>query len=106
VGRYNTDDSRVPHTCPLINEVIDAVKSVEWNDEDYYNEKDLVDTLEQIRSANGNLRDWGCDKNQEIHDLNDEIDDLKTEIRRLTEQLDEVNQEVIELQEQIDEYNQ
>ena len=102
MGRYSHDDSRVPQTCPLINEVIDAVKSVEWEENNWYDEKGLVDILEQIRKHNGDLRDWGSEKNHEIHDLNEEVNDLQEEIRRLTEQLTEVNYEITELNEIID----
>jgi septal ring factor EnvC (AmiA/AmiB activator) len=106
MGRYSYDDSRIPQTCPLINEIIDAVKSVDWKKDDWHDEKGLLDIIEQIRKHNGDLRDWGSDKNQEIHDLNEELNDLRNEVRHLTEQLVEVNHEVKELNEMIDNLTQ
>ena len=50
MSRYH-DNSNVPHTCPKIDEVISAIKSVEWTDEDYWDEKGLVDIMEDIRKS-------------------------------------------------------
>lgn len=82
----------------MINDVIATMDSVAWNMEDE-NEAELSERfsqiksiMEDIRSANLELRTWGNDlhiENEELekenNNLHDIITDLKQEIHELTE---------------------
>jgi len=45
----------IPHTCPAIDELISAVKSVNWHDT-YWEQEYLIAQLEKLRTANSKLR--------------------------------------------------
>lgn len=83
--------SRAPvkNTCPDIDKVIDCVTGARDN---LYG---LERTMEQLRSDNSALRDWGNDEanrvdelESEQEELRNEIDELKREIERLNSQLE------------------
>jgi uncharacterized protein YoxC len=98
------DNAPVPHTCPMIDEIISAIDSVDW-EETYCTKKDLIETMEKIRKANDSLRSWGNDKHieceqlekdikykdREIEGLVDEVKDLKHEVSKLEDELSEVS---------------
>lgn len=70
----------VGHTCPMIDEIISAIESVDWDDT-YWTKNDLIDTMEKIRTANGTLRDWGNEKCKECEELEKEIEYLQKDIK-------------------------
>ena len=107
MGKYREP---IKYTCPDIDSVIewidDAIKSCDSksdlenytyeeriNDVKYYL-RGCFDKLEELRSANSTLRDWGNDINNELEEvekerdealdkvanLEDEIEDLKTQL--------------------------
>lgn len=85
----------VKQTCPDINRVIKWVKSAmseakagmdydEATDDIKYSFNEIIsqlegveDMLEDLRSANSSLRDWGDDCEAEIEQLKEEIADLE-----------------------------
>jgi chromosome segregation ATPase len=105
----------VEHTCPIIDRVKRSIKDAKSlcksrinniDDaisilSDIVSELDLDSDLEEIRSANSALRDWGYDKCKEVDECNNEISDLLDEIESLKTQLQENNEEINELQIQI-----
>lgn len=111
--RYR-DNAPVPHTCPKINDVIDFIKSIDWDLEDEdeanfaYEAKNALNVMEEIRSANDALRTWGnelCQEKDDLEgerdDLNKIIEDLQSEKARLQSELDELTDEVNTLQDYI-----
>jgi len=74
------DKSPVPHTCPMIDEVISAIDSVDW-EATYWTKNNLIETMEKIRSANDSLRNWGNEKCDEVAELEDKITDLEKDIK-------------------------
>ncbi len=66
----------IGHTCPIIDEVISAIRAANWDDT-YWGERDLIRSMEKIRDANGTLRDWGNELVLEIEMLNIEINKLQ-----------------------------
>ena len=57
-----TDNSNVPHTCPKIDTVIDFLENAEYHleqDTFYIKIDEMVNIMEQIRTANIDLRVFG-----------------------------------------------
>lgn len=110
MGRYH-DNSGIANTCPLINEVIGFI---EGQDEDTTAEekRNILNTLEQVRSMNLSLRDWGNEESrlkeegeESICDLEKQISELEKEIDSLKYQLDLSEKRVEELEYKINEIN-
>lgn len=85
----------IQNTCPSIDEVIkklDQIKS--WaNDILYY--CDLAESeIEELRQANGDLRDWGNDEAKRVDDLEEKINELELKIEDLSEQFNNVEQDL------------
>lgn len=74
------DNAPVGHTCPMIDEVISAIKSVNWDENNYWDESRLVEIMEKIRSANDSLRTWGNDLCYERDELENYAEDLKRQL--------------------------
>lgn len=79
------DHTGVSHTCPLIDNAIAA--------------------LEDVRSANIELRDFGNEKAEEVLELeltisarDSKIDELEYEIRDLKSEIESLNDQITELQ--------
>jgi chromosome segregation ATPase len=119
MGRY-TDNAPIRHTCPIIDNVIGKMESAKYEAEcisehseedssEYANTIrgeliDAINEIEDVRSANSELRAWGneeCNRAEEaegerdeaIRDkeyLQEEIDELKAKIEELETQLSEV----------------
>lgn len=75
----NRDNSGIENTCPKIDEVISAIESVNWDESSYWDEKILKETMEKIRKANSDLREWGNQMCRERDELQDQLDDLEKE---------------------------
>lgn len=84
MARYR-DYSDVPNTCPLIDEVISAINSVDWGEDNYWDAKTVVEIMEKIRKANSELREWGNALYREKDELEDEVKSLKNELERHVE---------------------
>ena len=91
------DNAPVPHTCPMIDRVIYAINSVEWED-NYWSKDDLIDLMEDIRSANSTLRNWGNEKHLECNELEDKIYDLENDLKYKAEEIETLNNEINELE--------
>ena len=94
------DNAPVPHTCPMIDEIISAIDSIEW-DETYWTKKDLIETMEKIRKANDSLRNWGNDKHTECDELENQISDLEKDIKYKNEEIDDLKDEIKELKNEV-----
>lgn len=82
---WRSNEEPVGNTCPIIDSVIrdvnDIYNSIENPDDS--NERDLkniLDHMEEIRSANSSLRSWGNDLIQERDDKQKTIDELEKKI--------------------------
>jgi len=76
INRY--DESGVPNTHKLIDEVIGMIRNSDCDG-------CAIDILEQIRSHNSNLSEWGAETNYNLIVSNDEIEDLKSRISEMAE---------------------
>lgn len=108
---YRRNEEPVGHTCPKIDRVISFLKSVEWDDDAAFHDGDtrqMIDVMEQIRSDNGKLRDWGNELCEKRDDLEDEIkdqarkiEDLESEVKSLSRENDELKKDIEELENQL-----
>jgi chromosome segregation ATPase len=108
MARYR-DEAPVGNTCPLIDSVIsliDNLSNYDITDDD--EKKDMLhdvkvanDILEEIRSANSSLRDWGNELYSDKEDLEKENNLLKGEISDLSNEVENYKGEVKELESQI-----
>lgn len=78
MSRYK-DNSGIKETCPWIDEAIDVLEKsqCEYN---YSEAKSAIASLEKVRSANSDLRDWGNSLYREVEELKDEIKCLEKRI--------------------------
>ena len=90
------DNAPVPHTCPMIDEIISAIDSVEWEDT-YWTKRDLIETMEKIRKANDSLRNAGNDKHIECEQLEDQINDLEKDIKYKDREIEGLVDEIKDL---------
>lgn len=87
MGRYH-DNSGVSNTCPLINEVIDFVGNLDYEDILPYEKTKIINILEQIRSMNLSLRDWGNEQCNLNESNEKEVDYLTRQITSLEQEID------------------
>lgn len=110
MGRYD-DNAPVKNTCPIIDDVINYIENFR---EEFGNEDNDIDfhfalgVMEDIRSANSELRDWGNDLYRELEELEqernkliDELDDSQSELGKANTKIEELEDFITELQEQI-----
>ena len=100
MGRFN-DNAPVGNTCPIID---DVVSYIEHFREEFSNEDNDIDfhfalgVMEDIRSANLELRNWGNDLYQELEELKKERDNLIDELNDSEEELERANSKIDELE--------
>jgi FtsZ-binding cell division protein ZapB len=105
----NDDHAPIGHTCPMIDEVISYISSIDFdlNDESevLLNDGgiDAVKTLEKIREANSTLRSWGNEMCKESMDYERERDDLEKENKNLKHDNDYYQKEVQSLESKVSE---
>lgn len=92
---------------PEIEDLIDALHDIEHG---LYG---LEDSLEQLRTANGKLRDWGHEEAKEVDRLEEElsetkgredqlegsVEQLKDEVKCLDDEINDLRNEVVAVQE-------
>jgi len=83
------DNAPVPHTCPVIDEVITAIDSIDWEDTSW-NKIYLIKKMEHIRDANYSLRTWGNEKQDDCEKLEDKIEELEYKIESLSDELEDL----------------
>jgi chromosome segregation ATPase len=111
------DNAPIKNTCPDIDRVVSAVKSIQKlckldgseTSQDYVNiisdiENEIFGqdgSLEELRDANSQLRDWGNaeheranESEEEVYSLRKEISDLKDENEDLEKQLSKMEDEL------------
>lgn len=114
MARYR-DNAPVGHTCPLIDGIISrmesAVNEAEYiykntEDEDAKDGSDsiihelsfAIKEIEDIRSANSELRDWGNELHNRVEGLEEDIDDAIRDKEYLQEEIDDLKAKIEELE--------
>jgi chromosome segregation ATPase len=95
------DYSPVQNTCPKIDEVIAFLETIDSEDVSRTSIKDVVNVMEEIRSMNAELREWGNDEYRRAESLDDDLrrmesekDDVEREVSRLEKEVDELTSEL------------
>ncbi len=102
MGR-NYDNAPIGNTCPMIDEVISGINSVDWSDNTFHTSDSLGETMEKIRSANLTLRNWGNDECKRANELDNDLDyanrqikDLEAEVKSLKADIDYYSSQELE----------
>lgn len=80
----------VGYTCPKIDACIVAIESVINGGSGWLELDGLIGrngTLEEIRSANDALREWGADEEDRANDLESQVARLQSENKSLRDEL-------------------
>lgn len=92
MGRY-TDNAPIGNTCPKIDSVISFINGIKWDLEDEDEEilsresKEIIEVLEEIRTANSTLREWGNQEFQDKEYLEKERDEMEGKIQELEKEI-------------------
>lgn len=78
-------------TCPLIDEVIGSIEGLQ----------NMQKVLEDIRSANGTLRDIAMENIDLVEKLKYEISDLENKLEKVESELEDANKRIEELENQL-----
>lgn len=107
----------VDYTCPIIDKVIAFINEAKSKMVNYDALADLIgdegnaviELMEEIRSANGDIRAWGeeqekraDDAEEQVSDLKNEVDELSDEITSLEKDIADCNKELEDLTEELD----
>lgn len=99
MGRY-TDYAPIENTCPMIDDVISTLLSIDWNLEDE-NECELNQrfirlqgVMEDIRCANSTLREWGNEQFKTVMDLEKEVQEKNETISVLQIEIEQLKKDI------------
>lgn len=89
------DHSPVGHTCPSIDTIISYLDRLpqDFDSISHREVKDMIYILEELRSQNSTLRDWGNEQYTLREDLEGEVDELLGKIETLENELTEYKQQ-------------
>ena len=107
----NQIEERAPvgHTCPDINIVIRSIRSalndckggknLAERDSDFYTLFDSIeselwgveDQMEELRTCNSKLRDWGEESEEKANSLENQVSSLEERISQLTDEISYLN---------------
>ena len=113
MARYN-DNAPIGHTCPIIDSVIGKMESAK-NEADYISKHpeedsieeantilgeliDAIKEIEDVRSANSELRDWGNEEYNRAEEAEGERDEAIKDKEYLQEEIDELKAKIEELE--------
>ena len=116
MGTYN-DNAPIGHTCPIIDNVISRMESSKEEadyislhpEEDSSEEANTISNeikiaileIEDVRSANSELRDWGNEEYSRAEEAEKERDEAIRDKEYLQEEIDELKAEIKELENQL-----
>lgn len=110
MGKYREP---IKYTCPDIDVIVEKAKEIQSicksPEEDAYElnydwisdlASDIISQIEDLRSSNSTLRDWGNDINDELENVEAENDKLQRKIDELEEEISDLNYQIKELKEE------
>ena len=97
MARY-IDNAPVGHTCPKIDTVISFIDSIDSEEIHPNVLKEMINIMEEIRSANSQLREWGNDLCKQVDELQGEINDEIRKNDKLQDEISDLNSEIKDLQ--------
>lgn len=99
MGRRD-DNAPIGHTCPKIDSVIQAIHSLYISSEEMTRQQytDFEKLMEEIRSANSTLREWGNEECRRADELEKDLDDANRQLDNLKEEIESLKSEIKELE--------
>lgn len=91
----------VNYTCPDIDKVINILESAR---EGFADDSDFdlaCDLMEELRTANAKLRDWGSEMSEEVGNLENKLSELENDIEYLQTEKDDLSGYVEELESKV-----
>jgi chaperonin cofactor prefoldin len=88
MGRHYREP--IGNTCPQIDEVmkkLDQIKS--WCNDIYRYCESAESEMEDLRTANSTLREWGIDEANQVDVMEEQISDLEYQIEELKKELND-----------------
>lgn len=118
MARHN-DNAPIGHTCPIIDNVIGKMESAK-NEADYISKHpeedsseeantilgelvDAIKEIEDVRSANSELRDWGNEEYNRAEEAEGERDEAIRDKEYLQEEIGELKAKIEEMETQLSE---
>lgn len=97
-----TDNAPVSQTCPKIDDVLATVKEIYMTSSEISKGElqSIEKTMEQIRSANLELRNWGNDQYDRAEELEKEMEYYKDLAESRESEIKELEKEIKELSSQ------
>ena len=110
MGKYREP---IGHACPDIDDIVEKAKEIQSmckspEDDDHefnyrcilYLTLDIISQIEDLRSSNSTLREWGNEINDELEEAEAENDKLHQKIEELVEDIIDLNYQINELEEE------
>ena len=98
------DNAPIGNTCPMIDDVIRSIDYIKDRmspaaDDDIHDDfKNALSVLEDVRSANSTLREWGNDQHNRADDFEGQADHLEAELRKLRSELEDRERDIKDLE--------
>lgn len=104
MGRRD-DNAPIGHTCPKIDSVISSIHDLYISSEEMSREHytQFEKEMEEIRTANGTLRDWGNKQCDELIEMEKDRDYYEKRCRELENEVSSLQDDVKELQKELSE---
>jgi septal ring factor EnvC (AmiA/AmiB activator) len=105
INSMRGDNAPIKNTCPLIDKIINQVDDWYRSSEEIpkLGYADFEKSMEEIRSANSTLREWGNDECKRANDLEKELDSAKDEIEKLNDKIESLKSEIKDLEKELSE---
>jgi len=94
------DNAPIGHTCPKIDSVISMIHSVYTSSEEMSRNEytEFKKLMEEIRSANSALREWGNELYYKADELESDLDDANRQVKDLESDIESLRAEIKELE--------
>lgn len=102
------DYTNISITCPLIDNVVDFIGSIDWTQDelDLESESEItLDQLETIRKHNSGLREFGNEQHVRADEFENELDDARKKIESLEDIISDMEETQEQLETRIDQLN-
>jgi len=90
------DNAPIGNTCPIINDVVRYIEGFKFDEDFEYEKSQCLSVVEDIRSANQTLRDWGNEMHDEKEELQGQVDSLESEVVDLKDKIEALESELTE----------
>jgi polyhydroxyalkanoate synthesis regulator phasin len=102
MSRYS-DNAPIGHTCPKIDSVISQIHALYMSSEEMTKQEyaEFEKLMEEIRSANSTLREWGNEENKKAEEFEKDLDYEKSRVANLESEVEDLKKEVESLEKEL-----